>query len=49
MIFLKNLKFSPSFSFVKTNLENVFANDLQKYRLLKNRIFGIFPKGLTHD
>ena len=28
MIFLKNLKFSPSFSFVKTNLEKVFANDL---------------------
>ena len=28
MIFLKNLIFSPSFSFVKTNLEKVFANDL---------------------
>ena len=28
MIFRKNLKFPPSFSFVKTNLEKVFANDL---------------------
>ena len=27
MIFVKNLKIFPSFSFVKTNLENVFADD----------------------
>ena len=52
MSFVKNFKFFHSFVFVKVNLEEVFAKVLDrqkafqaiKYRLLKNAVFGIFPK-----